>query len=45
MKKSIKDFLKEKQKRQNLKRSKNMRFSKKESGKITHSKKGLIKKG
>ncbi len=45
MKKSMKDFLKEKQKKQNLKKSKNIRFSKKESGKITHSKKGLIKKG
>ena len=45
MKKNMKDFLKEKQAKQNLKRSKNMRFSKKESEKRTHSKKGLIKKG
>ena len=45
MKKSMKDFLNEKQAKQNLKKSKNMRFSKKGSRKITHFKKGLIKKG
>jgi len=45
MKKSMKDFLKEKQAKQNLKKSKNMRFSQKGSGKLTHFKKGHIKKG
>ncbi|MDP8313568.1 MAG: hypothetical protein RAP70_00645 [Candidatus Celaenobacter antarcticus] len=45
MKKSMKDFLKEKQAKQNSKKSKSAQFSKKGSGKLTHFKKGHVKKG
>lgn len=45
MNKRMKDFLKEKQSKQNLKQSKKGRFSKQRSDKVSSFKKGHIKKG
>jgi len=45
MNKRMKDFLKEKQSKQNLKQSKKGRSSKKGSNKVSGFKKGHIKKG